>query len=315
MDRRAAGLLVVVVGLLAAVVVPAVGGRGIPGVAQPVPVPGPPAIGACVGLPFDTTFDRFGADSTDDRYPELGLGECDQAHVGEVVSVIAQPLPTKVTGTPDGGSDVEDRNSTACYLATGSFLGTLDPAGKAGPALFGYWGWVASPGSVPLMPTARQQAAGAKWLACVTYLVDQPLIGGESLVHYQGTLRDALSTGVGRDYLGYCPTEADWNRASSFSCARPHHGEVFGYTSVSQEVARTTLTASCAKLVERVTKNPDLVRDNQFVVSIQANLTGQAITGATIPSGSTVQCGVLANDGRMVQGSLIAIGTDPIPWA
>jgi len=166
------------------------------------------------------------------------------------------------------------------------------------------------------MPTARQQAAGAKWLACVTYLVDQPLIGERSIVHYQGTLRDAVSTGVGRDYLGSCPTEADWNRASSFSCARPHDGEIFGYSGSTQDVARATLISSCAKLAEQTTKNPDLLADGRLIVSVQAtDDEGQPIKGATIPKGSTAQCGVVATGDQLLQGSLIAIGTDPIPWA
>ncbi|MGI8415427.1 MAG: hypothetical protein ACR2P2_04315 [Nakamurella sp.] len=315
MDRRGVGLLVVVLGLLAAVVVPNAIGRTTPGVALAVPVPGPPSTGDCVGQKFDPAWDMIDADPSKYRYPELALGDCSQGHYGEVVSVIARPTKPKVVVDPGGGTSIDDNNIGTCYKTTANFLGLVDSAGK--PAfLFGYWSYAIVPGVVPLKPTDRQQAAGAQWLACTVYLVNQPDVDGGSLIRYQGSLRDAVSTGIGRDNLSHCPTEADWNQATSFSCTKRHHGEIFGIGGLSQDVARATLTLSCTKLVEQVTKNPDLVRDGRLIVDVQVtDMNGNTLNGATIPKGSTLQCGVVTTGGRMLHGSLIAIGTKPIPWA
>lgn len=314
-DRRRVGLLVVVLGLLAAVVVPNAIGRTIPGVALPVPVPGPPSAGDCVGQKFNPAWYMIVAGPSRYRYPELALGDCGQAHYGEVVSVIARPTKAKVVVDPGGGISVDDNNIEACNETTANFLGLVDSAGKSA-FLFDYWSYTIHPAVVPLTSTVRQRAAGQQWLACTVYLVNQPDVDGGSLIRYQGTLRDAESTGVGRDYLGYCPTEADWNQATSFSCPKPHHGEIFGSGGLSHDVARATLTSSCRKLVEQVTKNPDLVRDGRLIVEVQVtDMNGNTYKGATIPKRSNLQCGVVTTGGRMLQGSLIAIGTEPIPWA
>ena len=314
MDRRAVGFLVVVLGLLAAVIVPNAMGRTIPGVALAVPVPGQPSTGECVGQKFDHAWNMVGADPSKYRYPELVLDDCGQAHYGEVVLVIARPTKPKVVVNQSGGVSIDDDNIVACNEATARFLGLFDSAGS--PALlFGYWSFAIFPSVVPLTPTVRQRAAGAQWLACATYLVKQPDADGGPPIRYKGSLRDAESTGVGRDYLGYCPAEADWNQMTTHSCMMPHHGEIFGLGGLSHDVTRATLTASCTKLVEQVTKNPDLHRDGRLIVDVQVTIDGRTVKGATIPKGSTLQCGVVATGGRMLRGSLIAIGTEPIPWA
>ncbi|WP_154674338.1 hypothetical protein [Nakamurella lactea] len=313
-DRRAVGVLLIVLGLLAAVIVPNVIGRGIPGSAQPVAVPAAPSIGDCVGQPFDVQW-NWVTDSAAYHYPDLSLGGCELAHYGEVVSVITHPTPVKMTDSSEGGLTVDDQNYQSCNDGAGPFIGLPDAAGRPPSTLFGYWWLTIFVGFAPLAPTAQQRAAGAQWLACTVYLTDRDT-DGESLVRYRGTLHDAVSTGVGRDYLGYCPAEADWTQATSASCTNAHHGEVFGYAMVTEDVARATLVSSCAKLAEQVTKNPDLFGDGRLVVSVQAiDNNGQTIKGATIPQDSTPQCGVLAAGGRELTGSLIAIGSDPIPWA
>lgn len=167
---------------------------------------------------------------------------------------------------------------------------------------------------VPLSPTARQRAAGQQWLACATYLTNESDSGVISVVEYKGSLRNAESTGVGRDYLGYCPTEADWNEMTSSRCQKPHHGEIFGIGGLSHYVARTTLTSSCANLVAKVTQHADLARDGRLVVDVQVtDMNGNTFRGAIIPKNSNIRCGVVTTGSRTLQGSLIAIGTAPIP--
>lgn len=66
---------------------------------------------------------------------------------------------------------------------------------------------------------------------------------------------------------------------------------MFGSGGLDNDVSRATLTASCAALVAQVTKKSDLALDGRLVVTVQA-------TG-----------------GRLLRGSMIAIGANPIPWA
>ncbi|MDQ2847976.1 MAG: hypothetical protein M3Y77_16860 [Actinomycetota bacterium] len=231
------------------------------------------------------------------------------------MSLIARPTTAKIVVDPgSGGISIDDKNLDACYKATGRFAG-LDESGERS-LLFGYWSSSTFLPAVPLTPTARQRAAGQQWLACATYLTDLSDVGRTSPIGYQGSLRNAESTGGGRDYLGYCPDKPDWNEATSMSCRSPHHGEIFGIGGLSHDVARATLTSSCVQLVEQVTKSPDLVRDGQLIVDVQVtDMKGKTLNGVTIPKGSNLQCGVVTGGGRMLQGSLIAIGTEPIPWA
>lgn len=78
---------------------------------------------------------------------------------------------------------------------------------------------------------------------------------------------------------------------------------------------RSRRTSSCTKLVEQVMQNLDLVRDGRLVVHVQVTDTdGTAVSGPTIPKGSSMQCGVVTSGGQMLRGSS-AIGTAPIPSA
>lgn len=315
-SRRAAGLIVIVLGLLAAVVVPIAVGRSIPGSAQAVPVPGPAVVGKCVGDKFNLGWQAPGTDPAKYRYPELTTSRCSEAHYGEVVAVITDPTKPKINVDPSGTSmSIDDKNMDTCYQAAARFLG-LNTSDNGFSVLYGYWSFTMSTAVVPMTPTARQRAAGQHWLACSTYLTNQSPVDGATLVRYQGSLRKAQSTGVGRDYLGYCPTEADWNQTTSVACLQPHHGEMFGGGDLSQSVARTTLTASCAKLVTQVTKSDALTRDTRLIVDVQAtDVNGNTLNGATIPAHASVQCGLLTTGGRLLKGGLIAIGSNAIPWA
>lgn len=313
-DRRGVGLLVILLGLLAAVVVPNAVGGTVRGVAMPVPLPGPPAENDCVGPEFDLGWDVIGVDPSEYRYPELTVGDCGRPHSGEVVSVIARPTRAQVTVEPGSGFSIDDQNMVACSQSAGRFVGQADSAGETA-FRFDYWWSTIFTRVVPMTPSVRQQAAGQHWLTCVTYVVSQSEVTGPALVRYEGTLRDAVSTGFGRDYLGYCPTETDWNQMTSISCSEPHHGEVFGQGGLSHDVPRATLTASCAKLIAAVTHNPNVVRDGRLIVSVQVtDMNDETVTGARIIRGSNLQCGVVATGGRMLKGSMIAIGTGPIPW-
>lgn len=311
--RRRAGVVVVALGLLAAVVVPLAAGRTIPGTPQAVPVPGPPVAGNCVGQQFNISGFMVVPQPGKYSYPEMTAGECNRSHYGEVVAMIARPTTPTVQIDLGGGFSVSDDNMDFCFKAAGGFLGLRTSTDEQ--LLFGYWSLTAFPPVVPMKPTARQRAAGQHWLACVSYLSKPVAVVDSPAVPYVGTLRAARTTGVGRDYLGSCPT-VGWNRPDSTDCRQPHHGEIFGTGSASKDVARTSVMASCAKLVGYITERPDLVGNGQLIINMEAeDSSGKVRTGPTIPMDSSLQCGVLTTGDRLLKGSLLAIGTNPIPWA
>lgn len=312
-DRRRIGLLLVAVVFLVAVAVPIAAGRPIAGVAQSAPVPQAPTVGQCVGQKFDAGWNVIGGDASKYVYPGLVVGDCGRAHYAEVVAVIRQPTTPKVSVEANVYS-VDDKNLDTCFEAA-----RIYQQGDAAPAtptpLFGYWVLTGDVSAVPLAPTTRQRTAGQHWLACVTYLPDVSTENLESPVAYQGSLRGSRSTGVGRDYLGDCPDQVDWNNMSFSGCSYPHHGEVFGSDALPATTSRAALTASCARLVAEVTRNADLARDGHLSVSVQAtNSNGETVVGPTVPAASSIQCGVVTVGARVLTGSLIAIATAPIPW-
>ncbi len=313
MNNRRIGLIVVLVGLLVAIGLPAAIGRTISGTAQAVSVPGPPRVGDCVGRRFDVDRYLVTSDPAKYGYPELVPGACSRAHYGEVTFVIAQPAAVKVEEIPGGdGYSIQDENVDACRSAAGAYLGR--DASEPG-VLFGFWSAGLYPPFIPMTPNALQRATGQHWLACTVYLTNQSDVDARSMVGYEGSVRNAWSTGVGRDYLGACPDEADWKEMTSIDCLQPHHGEVFGITGLPRDVPRRVLTASCAKLVAQITRT-DVMRTGQLTVDVQAtDNDGRTVTGATVPRNTTVQCGVLTSGHHLLKGSLLAIGNEPIPWA
>lgn len=313
-DRRRIGLLLIAVVLLVAVAVPVAAGRTIAGVAQSAPVPQAPTVGECVGQKFSGGWDVIGDDASQYRYPGLVVGDCRRAHYGEVVAVITHPTAPKVTVEANVHT-VDDQNVDACLEAARRYQGN-DAAPATSTPLFGYWVLISDATAVPLAPITRQRAAGQHWLACATYLPDVSTENMKSPVAYQGSLRGARSTGVGRDYWGDCPDQLHWNQMSFSGCSYPHHGEVFGGGALSQTTSRAALTTSCARLVAQISKNADLVRDGRLSVSVQAtNPNSETVSGPTIPTASSIECGVVTTGDRALTGSLIAIGTGPIPWA
>lgn len=310
------GLLVIVLGLLAAVIVPVAAGRTTPGRPQAVPVPAPPAVGQCIGQSFLADWNAVGEEVKAYRYPELVVGDCDRMHFGEVVAVIAHPTTPEVQ-TQSGSSFVDDSNMETCGRAVAGFVQSGDPAEGREPPADGYWGPAAFPSVVALAPTNRQRAAGQQWLACGVYLTDHGQAGSNSTaVGYRNSLRSASSTGTGRDYLGYCPDEADWNQASSVSCRVPHHGEIFGLGALEQDTPRATLLTSCATMVAQATGNGALAGNGRLVLEVEAtDQNGTTVEGSMVPKGASLQCGLLTTGGRLLGGSLIAIGGEPLPWA
>ncbi len=309
MGRRSAGFAVMIVTLLAVVVISAHvdGARGIPGSAQAAPVPPPPTIGDCLLEPTGR-FGGWGFGET--LYPALRVAPCTGARWGEVVSVLPGALatPTSVSTTDGTGTPVtENPTQSRCDRDRLTYLGA--PAGRSTQ-----WGWELLVGTVAAVgPTSLQQAVGQSWVACVI----TPANGqAATSVRYDGSVRDALHTGVLPVAFATCSTTIGAAGILPGPCDRPHHVEVFGVATTVPGDTQPGVDASCLKLVRWLMRSPDptksgLLRVRAFTTHTDAS--GDDVEGLG-PNGGAA-CIVEPANGHNLQGTLFGLGVNSIPWA
>ena len=317
MDRRGIGLMVVVFALMAAVIVPNAFGRTIPGVAEAVSVPGPPTVGDCVTESFDPTPAVTSSADTTIAYPSLTIAPCTGVRFGEVVAVISHPAGPTFPIDSDGNKMIADPNeSKTCFPATERYIG-IPGVGSVDQLTDRYWWLIIRSGDVLSEPSLRQRAAGQHWLACIAYLPISTEAGGFGVQSSRGSLKGAISTGVGRDYLGVCLATADWEDARLDNCFAPHESEVFGSGAVTDTpVARSDLESTCRSLIQQVTGMTDVTDDGRLAVQMLAtDMEGHRLANKMIPADSPVQCGITTVGGKALNGSLLGIWNDRIPWA
>lgn len=292
------------------------------GVAQAAPVSGPPAVGACVPQSGTMTWNPEGTavqqpGSHAYLYPQLDVGPCAGVRYGEVASVIADPSKATVTVGVDGTiTAVTDSNSEVCRQAALRYVGWAIGGSRLEGTL-SFWNVAPAVDSVPSRASARQEAVGQHWLACIVYL-RQDTFGGVGQVppSYDSSLRSALLTGYDRDQLGNCVADADFNASVSTVCRDPHRAETFGFgTTGPSSSSRAVLIRSCTELITRLTRLPDISAAGTLAVELQvSDSTGQLVATDQIPPGSDAVCGLNATGGRQLAGSLIANGAQPIRW-
>ena len=317
MDRRGIGLLVVVLALIAAVIVPRVIGPGITGAAQAVPVPGPPKVGDCVTASFDPT--PMVTSSTDSMisYPDLTLGPCSGSRYGEVAALIVHPAGVIYPTDDDGNRSIDDPNEYGtCFPAAQRYVG-LPTAGLAPTTVNKFWWLTARSEDLLSQPSPRQRAAGQEWLACIVYLRSIDADGGMHAVAARGSLKGAISTGTGRDYLGVCPATDDWMENTGGDCLAPHVGELFAAGAVTDApVARVELESTCTSVIAKATGMADVTAGGRLAARmLVTDMAGHPLLDRTIPAGSPIMCGLLAVGGKALRGSLLSIGNGGIPWA
>ena len=320
---RVAGVLVIGFALLALLVVPNLGSRVVSGIPVPAPVPGPPAVGECVTSagpsswePVQITTTLSGPSSY--TYPQLPMGPCVGARRGEVVSVLLNPRKPAVTAGNEPGFSplsVNDPNRDACYSAIEKYAG-LSAVQPLQPSPYWYI-------SVPMSATAstpsrRQQADGQHWLACIASLRPHDGLGGDPPEPYGFSLRNLFVSGAHRDQIGWCITDtqhADTSPAAS--CTGLHVGEIFAAGGlVAQRVSRAELTKGCRSIVERQTRLPDVTAGGHLAIQVMiTDQDGRSVSSATVPIGATTLCGIGVTGNRRLQGSLLLLGHQPIPWA
>lgn len=325
MSSRRWGVLLIGLVLLAAAVIPNLSARAVAGTAQAAPVPGPPAVGDCVTDPIDPDWDNLGVRPATtgttirtSNYPQVGISHCQSNRYGEITALIANPTKPVVTKTGGGSSsspDVPDSNMDTCQSEAYRYVGITPP--KPSQALLAGWYSQLVIGAAASIPSIRQQAVGQHWLACIVYLrgvTDPGPVADQE--RYANSLRNALFTGQERNRIGLCVAGADLHEAEGdlTGCGTDHHSEIFGLGATGDyPMARTDLQRTCRQVVARLTNLTDVTAAGLTVQMLATDMYHAPITSASIPANSNLSCGVSSTH-RILVGSLLAIGSQPIPW-
>jgi len=304
--------MVLVVVLLAVVVASGLSQHRVPGSPQAVPMAGPPALGDCVVASIrytDSTRRELGKVFA---YPAREISNCSGTRYAEVIAVIADPSKPKILRNTDSSYAIEDDNSKQCHSAALRYLG-LSVSEIPTSSDFDAW-TVGTTLSVEVVaPSARQAAAHQHWLACSLGLPpgqDQ----SDEWQRYTGSLRNAMIAGTRRDAFGIClvgPGQ-QWEMA----CSEPHTAQEIAFGAVGKAaVSRPDVEQNCRKAISTVTGLSDITAHGalKMTLGIYGN-QGAPISGASVPAKSFVVCSLRTTGTRKLAGSLIALGTRPIPW-
>ncbi|MET3808192.1 hypothetical protein ABIB25_005221 [Nakamurella sp. UYEF19] len=310
MDRRRIGMLVLVVLALAAVVVPGIAGRAVPGRPVAAVVPPPPQTGDCLvgltGLSHATY-----VDDTDTRikYPWATYGACSGPIVGEVTSVdpTAHPLATATIGTYQSASSL-------CELAEVNYVGSVgpfDPATITTPGIG--WQTVINIASLSIGPTPLQRAAGQSWTACIGATGDNTT--------YRGRIGGALDRGVLPPIFASC-WAAFRAPERPQSCVIPHPLEIIATTEVfgvQQSVAQ--INKSCLGMAGRAMRTADPGKGGRLKIGVYVleeplydRLT--PLTTAALRQGNyQLSCVASVAEPDQLVGTIIGLGDKPLPLA
>ena len=290
MDRRTAGVVLVLLAIVGVVVIALTPGRRLTGSPTAASFPAAPAAGDCLLDPTDP--DNRPAGSR--RIPVFG--PCSgHTTLGEVVAV----------RIASGGSvgPVEPRGCRTEALHRAGLQGstTFRPVGApaVGPVDWTYsidvaTGWILQ---VPELPTA------STWAACVATPADGRLGAG--------TLAGAFAGGSLPGDYGTCWQSSDVDTAMRMvNCNLPHVSELIAFGSVPDgtAVSSDTVTSSCAAQARRVLRRDDPAAGGLLQVAVRPN---DAVP-ADRPSDLT--CYLTATGGHRIIGSLIGLGDAPVRY-
>lgn len=303
----------VALGLLAAVIAPRIPTKVIAGHPTAAPVPGPPTVGACVtSLPPATIFSDAGS-----KYlvlPPMEYGSCTEHHYGEVTAVL-QHLPLQRNPTPTDTRRSGEELWNTCPTADLEYVGLADPAtgNAADPAA---WGPALNARFVFAGPDARQKTAGQRWGACV--LTASPTIYNQP-VPYSGSVRGRANFGPLPAGFGSCAADFTVNAAAE-SCGDPHSFEILGSADLTTSGASSaTRLADCSRVARRVTRMPDPTVGGRLLLQVRVDRYDSY--GEPSRSSGPLRkletqygtCGIGTTGNARLHGSLLGLGTDPVP--
>lgn len=242
MERRLTGWLVLAVVAVLVIIVAAVNGRALPGVAVALPVPPPPQPGDCAlddpNVPGGYLGDR------PDQLPAVRLAPCTGARYGEVVGLVGDPTTLSL-----GSGSVPPAHMPCLDLAR-VYIGVPETSGVQNPYFPALALGVAMTG-----PNQRQLSAGQRWGACVVY-PDLPFTSpGEP---YDIVLQGISMRGIEAQSFALCTDTAD--PQTTVDCGRPHHFELFGTTLglLPAGISQADLDESCRAIILAATGLPEV---------------------------------------------------------
>ncbi len=302
MDRRWAGIVLLVAAVAAAIVLGSLRTKQVPGSASAAPAPDPPSVGNCLG--------EFGGSNYPDQAPVV---PCDRPHFAEVVAVMPDALPEVASA---GSYDDPDSPINACPRETNRYLGIADDAYISDLV----WHQTAQVTGTLIQPTELDRMLGSGWVACAA------AVGGAdlSLQPYDGTLRNAATTGHLPPMLATCPLSTE-QLSLNQHCDHPHPMESFGTITVAKKIDDlAAVTASCADLVKARTGLADPAAGGRMTVAvlqdkstdnyvIEAPGSGAEPTTVTLTQMATYYCLVRTTGTHELTGPLLGLHGGPIP--
>jgi len=303
MDRRLAGIAVVVVALLAVVVVPSINGKRVAGSAVAKDFPTPPQVGDCLVDPFPTTIRRSGLP------PEIPVtatrfGSCSGPILGQVVG----EWPDRAAA--DAELAGRSQRWGACYRQVAGFAG-LQVGGQQvlvpGAPQTDPVSWKPTIGfdAYYVVPGDEERAAGRDWVACLAVATGrQP---------YRGTLAAAYTTGTLPDKFGLCWAGDDLDvLPSPLACDQPHPAELLatGWIRNRSLVTRTEIEASCVTIAGLILRTTDPTRAGALSIVLDP----VRADGASTPDAPMmVNCFAAPAGTQALNGTVIGLGDHPVP--
>jgi hypothetical protein len=304
MDRRLAGFAVLLAVIIAAPIVPALGGQHLTGSAQRMPIPDPPVVGDCLS---------HVASQPSAMILSLPVfaeqaGSCGAGNVGEIVAVV--PKVYFSPPTLDNGSTVAQ--AVDCDPLVRDYLGwspptDASPGNASESSALVQWHPPRTIDSGLLGPDLAQYIYGQRWVACVVY---------PEFVPFRGSIRGGVLDGHNADALASCQATPDGKALQPISCSQPHRAETFGVVAVSDQTA--DLEPSCLALVHRLTGMSDVSSSGALIVSAVITSDSARDNASTLhpvgPQEYEATCLSTVVGSRLLVGTLIGLGDRSLPW-
>ena len=136
-----------------------------------------------------------------------------------------------------------------------------------------------------------------------------------AVVHYSGSLRDALHTGNQREVLGFCGSGPDWTTGYESVCTTPHDFQVLASGVVGGgDISHDELQRTCVQVAQKLTALPDVTAAGALAIEVQSiENTGASFDVAGRQVAAKLGCGIGTAGSRRLAGSLVALGDLPIP--
>lgn len=301
MDRRLAGVVVLVLALVAVASIPSLTGRRTAGQAVPLTFADPPQVGQCLTSPFPT------AARMQSSVPEISV---DDAQFGDCVGVVGGEVVSVWARADDVGLGAGRSGRDPCYPSTAEFAG-LQSTGRStdlpGAPASGPVRWRPTIGYDPVrvVPGDVERRAGRDWLVCLAVPTGH--------ASYSGTLRDAFTTGTMPAEFGSCWSGADLDQLPlTVRCDQPHPAELLamGWIRDRVEAAGSVVDESCSAIAGRIMSTTDPTRGGKLTV-VADRLTGGVVSRPDAPL--TVACFVTSVDSQQLLGTLIGLADRPVP--